>query len=195
MSAPTALDARTLEISFQVRWFGIIAVRGTFTRVKGEITSGAPCPGVRVAAEAASMTTGIALRDRHLRGPRFLHADLHPFIRFQSRLVRIEAGQLVMEGLLELCGRTTQVRASCPVDEWQRAGDSMRVCAHFTFSRTEHAVGMPDGMRRFNPMFLAIADDVHVHVRAVLPSADVERLGAVVQGARPRAATGHDDST
>ena len=195
MTTPLALDARALEITFRVRWFGIITVRGTFERVRGELTNGATYPGVSVVAEAASVTTGIALRDRHLRGPRFLHADLHPWIRFHSHEVRIEAGELVIDGQVELRGRMTSIRASCPVDEWQRMGDSVRVCAHFTLSRAGHDVGRPDGPRRFNPLFLAIADDVQVHVRVLLPAAEVERLGAVIQGARPRAATGHDDST
>ncbi len=192
------VDANSLQVTFSVRWFGVLRITGRFGRADGQLTVAGEEAGaatVAVAVDASSVTTGLSLRDRHLRAERFLHADLHPWIRFASTMVTREAGELVVQGLLTLRGVSTPVRAACPLDEVQRDGEQVVACARFVVSRSRHVVGVPPGVLRYNPMFLAIADDVHVHVRLRLPALIAERVGLPVQGARPRAATGHDDST
>ncbi|MBL8960202.1 MAG: YceI family protein [Gemmatimonadetes bacterium] len=187
-----------LRIDFSVRWFGVVTVRGTLSTAEGTVTlrgEDLSQVEVAVAASAGSVHTGVGLRDHHLRAERFLHADLYPWIRFTSTAFSREGGELVVQGMLSCRGVTTPVRASCPLDEVQRDGEQASVCARFVLSRSRHGVGVPPGIWRYNPMFLAIADEVRVHVRLRLPAAEVERLGLLVQGARPRAATGHDDST
>ncbi len=192
------IASNALKVDFSVRWFGVVTVRGTLSHGEGTVTlRGDDLSQVDVAAvvSAASVDTGLDLRDRHLRAERFLHADLHPWIRFTSTAFAREGGQLVVQGMLSCRGVTTPVRAACPLDEVQRDGEQASVCARFVVSRSRHGVGVPPGIWRYNPMFLAIADEVRVHVRLRLPASDAERLGLLVQGARPRAATGHDDST
>lgn len=194
--AELRVDANSLHVSFSVCWFGVLPVSGRFGLAEGTVSVGDDhAVAVTFAVDAASADTGLSLRDRHLRAERFLHADLHPWVRFTSTAISREAGELVVHGLLTLRGVTTPIRASCPLDEVQRDGEQVRACARFVVSRSRHAVGVPPGVLRFNPLFLAIADDVHVHVRLRLPALIAERAGLPVQGARPRAATGHDDST
>lgn len=193
-----AIEPNALQVRFAVRWFGVVTVRGTLSQGEGTVTwHGDDLSRVEVSAAlaAGSVTTGVALRDHHLRAERFLHADLYPWVRFTSTAFAREGGQLVVQGMLSCRGVTTPVRAACPLDEVQRDGEQASVCARFVVSRSRHGVGVPPGIWRYNPMFLAIADEVHVQVRLRLPAGDAERLGLLVQGARPRAATGHDDST
>lgn len=192
------VEPNALHVQFAVRWFGVVTVRGTIAGGEGTVSlcgDDLSRAEVSVAVAAGSVSTGLALRDHHLRAERFLHADLYPWVRFTSSAFGLEGGQLVVQGMLTLRGVTTPVRASCPLDELQRDGEQVKVCARFVVSRSRHGVGVPPGIWRYNPLFLAIADDVHVHVSLRIPVADAERVGLLVQGARPRAATGHNDST
>lgn len=192
------LDARNARVSFLVRWFGVVPVRGTFRVVRGEVRPDATLPGglrLSIAIDASSVTSGIALRDRHLRGPRFLHADLHPWIRFDGHAIRREAGELVVTGALTLRDSTSVTRASCPLDELQRTDDEVALCARFVTSRRQHDVGTAGGLMRYSPLLAAIGDAIEVRVAIDVPVAMVRHLDLVPQGARPRAATGHEDST
>jgi polyisoprenoid-binding protein YceI len=76
-------------IGFSVhQFFG--TARGTFKRFEGKIRLDAMHPeqsSVRVTIQAASIDTGIATRDKHLRGPEFFNAAKYPNITFQSRKV------------------------------------------------------------------------------------------------------------
>src|SRR4026208_1085988 len=89
MDTPRAIlnvDSGNTRVRFSVRWFGLIHVRGTFPGVRGtlEVPGNGGQPNVSIVVESRSVRTGISLRDRHLRGLRFLDSDRHPVIRFES---------------------------------------------------------------------------------------------------------------
>jgi polyisoprenoid-binding protein YceI len=191
-------EANAVQVHFEVRWFGVVTVRGSFAGVEGQLTlprDGVSQPEVVLAVDARSVQSGLKLRDHHLRAERFLCADLHPSIRFTSRGSERERGRLVVQGELTLRGVTTPIRATCPIDEVQRDGEQVRACAQFVISRSRHGVGVPAGITRYNPLLLAIADAVSIRVQVRLPAEAAAGVGLVDQGARPRATTGHDDST
>jgi polyisoprenoid-binding protein YceI len=77
------------HVDFAARNFGIRTVRGTLVLERGTVTVAGGRP---VAAEgtltAASVTTGIAKRDEHLRSAHFLDAERHP--RLGLRALRFE---------------------------------------------------------------------------------------------------------
>ncbi len=95
---------------------------GRFHRFSGEIVANAEnlaASGVRLTIEAASIDTGNARRDRHLRSEDFLFVERYPRISFTStRIVRTEQG-FDVEGDLEIRGVTR--RLSVPVRVEQRA--------------------------------------------------------------------------
>jgi polyisoprenoid-binding protein YceI len=82
-------DARA---TFSARNFGIRTVIGTLAMDRGTVTV---TDGRPVAAEgalsAASVETGIAQRDEHLRGHNFFDADRHPYIGL--RALRFESAE------------------------------------------------------------------------------------------------------
>ncbi|MGQ0648799.1 MAG: YceI family protein [Gemmatimonadaceae bacterium] len=168
------LDAGNTRVTFDVRWFGFFPVRGWFRRLHGALEfgeAGISFPRLRVDVDAASVATGLALRDRHLRAPRFLHSDLHPYISFQSRGVRREGGLFVVDGTLSLRGIEAPVRSTCPIDEIGDGQRSLELCGNIVVSRRQFGIGVPRGLGALNPLFPAISDDVHVNVRLTVPAA------------------------
>jgi polyisoprenoid-binding protein YceI len=100
-------DAST---TFSARNFGIRTVTGTLSMDGGTVTV---TDGRPVAAEgtlsAASVETGIAKRDGHLRGPNFFDADRHPYIGLRAlRFEPAEDGWIV-PAMLTVGGAETPV--------------------------------------------------------------------------------------
>lgn len=177
------LDATNTAISFEVRWFGVFPIRGRFTRVHGALAlddEGITHANVRLDVEAASLSTGIALRDRHLRGPRFLFADLHPFISFRSTAVQRENGSVLVDGTLSLRGSEASIRSAWPVDGAAGAASSIDIAGAFSLSRRQFSVGVPRGIAGLNPLLLAIADQVRIDVRLRVPAARLVPVLAAV---------------
>lgn len=88
------IDPTRSRVAFAVgkRLFFVhrVTVEGTFADVAGGITLDAAAPErshVAVAIQAASVTTGNAMRDKHLRGGHFFDVQRFPTIGFQSRTV------------------------------------------------------------------------------------------------------------
>jgi polyisoprenoid-binding protein YceI len=178
------LDAGTARVSFSVRWFGIVFVRGTFDSVSGLVSvpgSGGQEASISIEVESHSVRTGISLRDRHLRGLRFLDSARHPVIRFESERVTRHNGVWDVRGRLSLRGHDTSVSASV-VDE-QVSGKDRRLTTEFTVPRRPHAIGTARGIRRLNPLLWAIGDEVTVHVELTVPAT---LLQPVVEHARVR---------
>jgi polyisoprenoid-binding protein YceI len=69
------------QATFRVRNFGIRTVTGTLAIERGtvRVTDGQPM-AAEGALAAASVATGIAKRDEHLRSPQFFDAERHPYI-------------------------------------------------------------------------------------------------------------------
>ncbi|MFI9412843.1 YceI family protein [Nocardia gamkensis] len=106
------LDPATAEIGFSARGFwGLIPVSGRFSRVRGGITWGQDeTATVLLEMQAASVTTGLALRDRHLREPGFLDVETHPLISFHGRAVAGGPMRLDVEGALAARDAATELR-------------------------------------------------------------------------------------
>jgi polyisoprenoid-binding protein YceI len=81
-----ALDPAHTRVGFVARHLMVSKVRGSFTEVAGEITvAEQPADSsVQVTIGAASITTGVADRDAHLRSGDFLEAEKYPALTFRS---------------------------------------------------------------------------------------------------------------
>ena len=171
LPATLALDAGNTRVAFSVRWFGVIYVRGSFSSVAGMLE----VPGtdhqeasISVEVESLSVHTGIPLRDRHLRGLRFLDSGRHPVIRFVSNRVSRHNGVWDVKGRLTLRGLDRDVSLS--VREERASKTHRKLVAEFPVPRHPHAIGTAAGLRRLNPLLWAIGGDVTVSVEVLVPA-------------------------
>lgn len=112
-----AADSYTLDPghtypNFEVWHLGISKMRGKFTKSSGkvELDRAARTGSVEVVIDAASVDTGHAKLNEHLRAEDFFNVAKHPEIRFKSTTVKFTSGNLTaVEGELTLLGITKPV--------------------------------------------------------------------------------------
>jgi len=107
------LDPPHSAAQFSVRHLGISTVKGTFTKVRGDVTYSASDPtkcSVDVMIDANSVDTQVEMPDNDLRSPHFLDVAKFPTITFKSkRVAGAGAGKLKVTGDLTIHGVTKEV--------------------------------------------------------------------------------------
>jgi polyisoprenoid-binding protein YceI len=102
-----SIDPSHSQVEFQVRHLMIAKVRGRFRVFSGTIDV-AVLPensAVEVSIDAASIDTGDAQRDAHLRSAEFLDVEHHPTITYRSTGVRPgEGDSWMLDGDLTIRG-------------------------------------------------------------------------------------------
>jgi polyisoprenoid-binding protein YceI len=87
---PWTIDPIHTNVVATARHLGIASIKARFSDVGGRIVIGRPTERSSVQAEikAASIDTGIRMRDDHLRSPDFLDVEVYPTITFESTGLR-----------------------------------------------------------------------------------------------------------
>ncbi len=87
------VDPNHTEVGFVARHLMVTKVRGRFAEVAGTVTVGETLEQsqVEATAEIASVTTGTADRDAHLRSADFFDAENYPQMRFVSTAVTADS--------------------------------------------------------------------------------------------------------
>ncbi len=113
-----AIDPSHSEVSFTVRHMMVSKVRGRFDDFSGQIVTAADPTDSTVSAEItlASISTGNAQRDEHLRSPDFFATDEHPAMSYRSTAVRPVGSTWIVEGELTLKGTTRSVPLSLELE-------------------------------------------------------------------------------
>ena len=116
MSLPIApgtygIDTAHSQLSFAVTHLGITTVVGTFDRFSGAlyVGSGLADTVIAIEAEMASINTGHAMRDDHVRGEGFLDVANHPQMLFRSTSIGEAGSGYSMKGDLTIKGTTMPV--------------------------------------------------------------------------------------
>ena len=134
------LDPAHSSVEFSVKHMMMTTVRGRFKDVKATLTGDRDHPeaaGVEATIDVASIDTGVADRDGHLRGPDFFDAERFPQITFRSTRVenppRQEGDRFRVVGDLVIRDSSMEVVLDCEyqgrgTDPWgkTRAGFSFR---------------------------------------------------------------------
>jgi polyisoprenoid-binding protein YceI len=128
------LDATHSTVTFWIRHLGVSKVRGRFDRFDATLDVGATLDDVRVTAtiDAASVDTGNADRDAHLRTADFLDAAQHPQLTFESTTITGAGEEWTMAGMLTSRGGTHPVSLAV---EFGGVGDYFGT-AHAGFAAT-----------------------------------------------------------
>ncbi|MFF6876392.1 YceI family protein [Streptomyces sp. NPDC012474] len=103
-SGQWALDPFHSSVNFTIRHLGIAKVRGRFERLEAELFVGERIEDVRVSAtvDLASVNTGNADRDAHVRAADLLHVEKRPTMTYRSTRVSGEGEDWTMEGELTI---------------------------------------------------------------------------------------------
>jgi polyisoprenoid-binding protein YceI len=130
------IDPAHTAVEFAVKHMMFTTVRGRFKDVSGTIVVDEAHPensSVEVEIAAASIDTGVADRDAHLRSADFLDAETHPTLSFKSKRIEgahaREGDRFRVVGDLTIRGTTREVTLEATFegtgqDPWggQRAG-------------------------------------------------------------------------
>lgn len=100
---------------FSISHLGFSTMQGRFDRTSGKVTldRAAKTGSVDISIEAASISTGFAKRDEHLKSPDFFNAVEFPAITYKSNSMKFKGDTPVsVEGSLTLLGVTKPVALS-----------------------------------------------------------------------------------
>ena len=156
-------------IGFKVRHMGLIEVPGFFRDFTGVVNFNAADvtkSTVEFTAKAASIDTGVAGRDKHLRTADFFEVEKYPDLIFKSTKVEkkgkgwILTGDLTIKGLTKSISFPFQIVGWLPADE--RSGGKMGIDAETTINRRDYGVNygstLPGGVQ-------ALSDEVKIDLQ------------------------------
>ncbi|MFI9751846.1 YceI family protein [Streptomyces collinus] len=103
-SGQWALDPFHSSVNFTIRHLGIAKVRGRFERLEADLFVGERIEDVRVSAtvDLASVNTGNADRDAHVRASDLLNVEKRPTMTYRSTRVSGAGEDWTMEGELTI---------------------------------------------------------------------------------------------
>jgi polyisoprenoid-binding protein YceI len=112
------IDEAHTSVGFTARHLMITKVRGRFGKVEGHVTIGEDRldSSVEATIDMASIDTGDAGRDEHLRSADFFDVEQHPTMSFRSTGVRADGGDHVLTGDLTIKGVTRPVELELEFD-------------------------------------------------------------------------------
>ena len=114
-------------------------MHGRFGDVTATIrTDAAGSLDVDACVAVASIDTGIAKRDAHLRSPAFFGAEDHPYLTFRSTRCERGAEGMALHGELSIGGVARPVVLAAEVE--YRPDGRMRFCATGEIDRYEHGI-------------------------------------------------------
>ena len=157
------LDPPHSAAQFAVRHMGISTVRGTFTKVSGDVQYSATDPSktsLDVTIDAASVDTRVEMRDNDLRSAHYFDTAKYPTITFKSKRVETAgAGKLKVTGDLTIHGVTKEavldVDGPTPPMKDPKGNEHMGASATTKISRQDFGVGSESGM---------IGDDITITI-------------------------------
>ncbi|MEP7212641.1 MAG: YceI family protein [Acidobacteriota bacterium] len=140
-------------IGFKVRHLGLIEVPGFFRDFTGAVNfdpADVTKSTVEFTAKAASVDTGVAPRDKHLRTADFFDVEKYPDITFKSTKVEkkgkgwVITGDFTMRGVTKPISFPFQIAGWLPADE--RSGGKMGITAETTINRRDYGVNYGDNL-------------------------------------------------
>ncbi|HXX13820.1 MAG TPA: YceI family protein [Candidatus Eremiobacteraceae bacterium] len=149
------LDGPHSAAQFSVRHLGISTVRGTFTKVAGDVSYSPADPAkssVNVTIDASSVDTRVAMRDNDLRSEHFLDVAKYPTITFKStRVASAGPGKLAVTGDLTIHGVTKEVTLDvegpgAPIKNPMGPGQRTGASASTTIKRSDFGMTYMQGM-------------------------------------------------
>lgn len=126
-----ALDPQHTYPSFEIDHLGFSTMRGTFTAMSGQLVYDQEqrTGSVQATIDAASIFTGFAKRDEHLRSKDFFNVEQFPTLSFASEPFQLQADRpAAVAGTLTLLGVTKPVALNVKPTRCGARPDKQYVC-------------------------------------------------------------------
>jgi polyisoprenoid-binding protein YceI len=180
LTIPVIADAATWQIDpehsslqFKVRHLTVSNIKGDFSKAKGVVTlddQDITKLTVEVTIDAASVNTGHAKRDEHLRSPDFFDVTQYPTITFVSKKA-IKAGmnKLKVIGNLTIHGTTKEITVDVegPTPEVKDPWGNFRRGATATANINRRDFGLTWN-KALDSGGLVVGDEVNIYVEVEL---------------------------
>lgn len=112
------VDPSHSSVGFEVKHMGIATVRGRFGAFEGTIDASGDAPVLQGTVDVATIDTGDANRDGHLKGPEFFDAEQQPQISFHSTATEVGGdGQITLQGEITIKGISKPIELTGEVAE------------------------------------------------------------------------------
>jgi len=169
------LDPTHTYPSFEINHLGFSVMRGTFTATSGSLTydeterTGA----VKATIDAASIFTGYAKRDEHLRSKDFFNVEKYPTLSFSSLAFRLEPDKAVaVAGALTMLGVSKPVTLQVQPTRCGSRPDKHYVCGAIVTSQIKRSDW---GMTAYVPF---VGDDVKITIEVEAMKAEAAKAEA-----------------
>jgi polyisoprenoid-binding protein YceI len=151
----------TVQFATKSVW-GLVKVKGAFTEVTGQgtVTADGQATGVLTVA-AASIDTGHAKRDAHLRSADLLDVEAFPEITFRAASVTLEGSGVTVSGTMTVHGTAKPVTVSAKIAA--QGTDEISLDASVPVNRADYGVS-------WNQLGMASMDNT-LTIRAVFTRA------------------------
>jgi polyisoprenoid-binding protein YceI len=172
-AATWQMDPAHSSFQFKIRHLTVSNVKGDFSKFQGAVIiddQNITHLKVEVAIDAASVNTGHAQRDEHLRGPDFFDVTKYPTIIFVSKkVIKTDTNRLKVIGDLTLRGVTREITVDVegptpevkdPWGHFRRGATASTVINRRDFGLTWNKVLDTGG--------LVVGDEVNIYIEVEL---------------------------
>jgi polyisoprenoid-binding protein YceI len=139
------LDPQHSTVEFHVpNLWGLQTVKGHFDAYRGQLDLNAD-PAIELTIDAASLQTGNAKRDQHLRSNDFFDAESNPQVRFRSDSVELHNDTLKVHGRLSAHGHSIPLEFDAqvqPLDDGELEIEAAAIAPHRQLGMTWSPLGM-----------------------------------------------------
>ncbi len=154
------IDPRHTFPGFEINHLGFSIQRGRFNRTSGKVMLApeSASGSIQITIDTASISTGLADLEKHLRSDDFLDAERYPLITFTSDKLSFNKDQLVaVDGKLSLHGITKPVHL---VVDYFHCGMNMIAMKNICGANATTTIKRSDfGIDKYAP---ALADEVNI---------------------------------
>lgn len=173
---PYPIDTNHSTVGFTVSIMGGLSkVNGKFTDFRVNITNNEKDitkSSVSVVIKAASINTGIAERDKHLRTVDFFDVEKYPDITFQSERIEKKGRQLFAVGTLTMHGVSKEIALPFSVTGIKEDAVTKKMstgyAAHLTLNRRDFGIYWEKSVPNF------VSDDVEIEINLIARALNVK---------------------
>ncbi len=165
-------------ISFKVKHNGLIFVPGFFRDFVGTVNYDAKDvtkSSVTFTAKTASIDTGNAGRDTHLKSKDFFEVETYPEITFKSTKVEKKGNDMTVTGDFTMKGVTKSITIPFSIPGFvaasQRTGPRMGIMGQTALSRNAYGITYGNNIPGTNIPVIADNVDIILQIEAVQPKA------------------------